>query len=167
MQADSFNFFKSLKIYILLHKVMLNVDEHTSLTQCIPKKVTVSKHNVANRLNVFLLFGFLFQKSNNLTDLDLIVGVYRFLYFNFGNYSTRWNFSLLTKFLLNENDTGSEPNSELVKWFTLKVFSLLLSLTPAQTSGTLTQSSVTNFSMCKCYYCFRSFSSLFDLCDPL
>jgi hypothetical protein len=63
-------------------------------------------------------------KASSLGDLDLVLGVYRFVSYDFEKYSTCWNYSRLAKFL--------DTDEKLVKWFTLKIFSLLL--TPRQAS---------------------------------
>jgi hypothetical protein len=82
-------------------------------------------------------------KNAKLNDLELIIGVYRFLCFDFEKYSTRWNFSLLIKFIQKTSGSSStaentvvnpvqENKDNMLKWFTLKIYSLLLSLTPIQ-----------------------------------
>lgn len=78
-------------------------------------------------------------KSGLLNNLDLVVGIYRLLLFNFEKYSTKWNFSSLVALIKFNNKTQSQqqPNLKhedelLTRWFTIKICSLLLNLTPEQ-----------------------------------
>lgn len=76
------------------------------------------------------------QTSNNeLTRLELIIGIYHFLTLDARKYANKWNFSSLISIL--EVDPVVEKSldlgdAQLVRWFVVKISALLLNLTPAQ-----------------------------------
>lgn len=74
------------------------------------------------------------NKANNpasLTNIELVVGIYHFLVFNPRKYASKWNYSGLISIL--EVDTAeSDSDGQLVKWFIVKICSLLLNFTPVQ-----------------------------------
>ena len=63
------------------------------------------------------------------TRLEIVVGIYRLLTFDFKKFSQKWNFGALSK-SLNENFSLKGENSDLVKWFTIEIYTLLLQLSP-------------------------------------
>jgi hypothetical protein len=82
--------------------------------------------------------------------LEIVVGIYKLLNLDFSRYSQRWKLTSLIQFI-NEEQTSvkssnknvdqtkqneeleySKENNKLCKWFTLEIFSLLFTLTPAQ-----------------------------------
>lgn len=80
-----------------------------------------------------------FKKANiddELTNLELVIGIYHFLMLDARKYASKWNFSSLISILEIESVKDAEPELEfhLVKWFVVKISSLLLSLTPVQES---------------------------------
>ncbi len=82
--------------------------------------------------------------------MEIVVGIYKLLNLDFSRYSQRWKLTSLIQFI-NEEQTSvkssnknvdqtkqneeleySKENNKLCKWFTLEIFSLLFTLTPAQ-----------------------------------
>jgi hypothetical protein len=77
------------------------------------------------------------KRKQHLDNLELVVGVYKLLIFNFVKYSTKYNYAKLINLVQfdNEpkakNDSGGQQN-DLVKYFCLKITALLLNLSPVQ-----------------------------------
>ena len=73
--------------------------------------------------------------DDELTNLELVIGIYHFLMLDARKYASKWNFSSLISLLETEpiKDVKLEEY-HLVKWFVVKICSLLLSLTPVQES---------------------------------
>lgn len=61
------------------------------------------------------------KKNESLSDLELVVGVLRLLVLDFDKYSTKWNLVRLVRII-------QSTKKSLVKWFALKISSLLLGL---------------------------------------
>jgi hypothetical protein len=78
------------------------------------------------------------SQSKKISNLELCVAIYRLLIFNFKKYSTKYNYAKLINLIKiddqNENDQLQQQQQQnfMVKYFTLKIYSLLLSLTPLQ-----------------------------------
>ena len=74
-------------------------------------------------------------------NLELVVAIYRLLIFNFKKYSVKWNYSKLMNFMQFEESssnsdktatTTGDDKAGLIKFFCLKICSLLLNMTPGQ-----------------------------------
>ena len=61
------------------------------------------------------------KKNDYLSDMELVIGVYRLLVLDFDRYATKWSLARLVRLI------QSSKNS-LVKWFSLKISSLMLGL---------------------------------------
>lgn len=66
-----------------------------------------------------------------LSNIELVIGIYRLLTFNPRKYANKWNLSSLISILSSET-TETDSDGNLTKWFIVKCVSLVLSLTPIQ-----------------------------------
>jgi hypothetical protein len=69
-------------------------------------------------------------KKKEYNDLEIVVGIYRLLTFDFKKYSIKWNYSRLLKFMELKPSSVVNDQRQLVKWITLKIVSHLLCLVP-------------------------------------
>jgi hypothetical protein len=76
------------------------------------------------------------KKKHQLDHLELVIGIYKLLIFNFAKYSTKYNFSKLISLVQFESSDQRKKDetseSDLVKYVCLKISSLLLNLSPIQ-----------------------------------
>jgi hypothetical protein len=81
------------------------------------------------------------SSASDLANLELVIAIYRLLLFNYEKYSTKWDLACLISFLKPQNNDGDDHDETprlLVKWFTVKITSLLVGLTPQQEDALLT-----------------------------
>jgi hypothetical protein len=77
------------------------------------------------------------KRKHKIDHLELVVGIYKLLIFNFVKYSTKYNYSKLIN-LFHLDSSGDQSTNvdadqnDLVKYFCLKISSLLLNLSPIQ-----------------------------------
>lgn len=108
-------------------KIAMSLSVNTSLENLEPpvaKKKRLKKGSCLTNID------------DELTNLELAIGIYHFLMLDARKYANKWNFSSLISLLETEpaNNKDAELESHLVKWFVVKICSLILSLTPVQES---------------------------------
>ena len=73
------------------------------------------------------------HQQQQFSDLELVVGLYLLLLNDYKAFATRWNYALLAStFLANNNNNNNNGRDNLVKWFVMKIVTLLVHVTPRE-----------------------------------